>query len=99
MAYNPDTWYELMRSCPATPIAADGTVMNETTNLTPGQELQVRDQRDGNLVVVARGSAQGQEWQYLVRPVEFERALTQPGDLPRSGDAPTAPATTAGSPD
>src|SRR5688500_15559121 len=93
-----DTWKELMRECPVIPLDAEGREM-PAESLSPGNQLAVREERGDQLVVEGRGVTPAREWRYLVRREDFLRALTPPEGMPRSGQAPTAPATTAGGPD
>ncbi len=92
------TWYELMRACPAIPLATDGAELSPE-DLSPGLELAIDEERDERLVVVSRGSVPDRQWRYLVTRTDFERAITRPEDLPREGQAPTASSNTAGSPE
>ena len=92
------TWHELMRTCPATPLATDGAEL-APDELPPGLELAIEEERGEQLVVVSRGSVPDRQWRYLVTRADFERAITRPEDLPREGQSPTASANTAGSPE
>ena len=92
------TWYELMRDCPAIPLATDGAEL-PPEDLSPGLELTIEEERGEQLVVVSRGSVPDRQWRYLVARADFERAITRPDDAPREGQAPTAPASTSGGPD
>jgi hypothetical protein len=91
-------WIELLRACAAIPLGADGSELPEE-RLSPGQEVRVIEDRGERLVVSSRGGLPAREWLYLVRRLDFDAARTPPEGLPREGQAPTAPATTAGSPD
>ena len=92
------TWFELLRSCPAVPLATDGAEL-PPEDLSPGLELAIEEDRGEQLVVVSRGSVPDRQWRYLVTRADFERAVTRPQDLPGEGQAPTAPASTSGSPE
>jgi hypothetical protein len=93
-----ETWYELKRSCPAIPLATDGTEQ-EREDLPPAMQFRVVEERGDTLVLESRASTATSHWRYLVQRADFEAAITTPGGLPRAGQAPTAPASTSGSPD
>jgi len=93
-----DVWKELLRECPVTPLDTNGREMEPDT-LSPGNQLAVLEERGDRLLLKARGTAKESEWQYLVSRAAFALALTPPGDLPRSGQAPSEASALSGSPD
>ena len=95
---NPDTEYELLRACPAVPLAQDGREL-DPAEMPPAMKVQLVEERGDRLVVQSAGSTPTQQWRYLVARADFERAITPPEDLPREGLAPTASSNTVGSPD
>ena len=94
-----DTWYELMRNCPARPFTSDGELLTDVEELSPGRRLKIVEERDGQLVVTSEGTAPAAQWRYLVEREALQTAVTVPEGLPREGQAPKASANTAGSPD
>ncbi len=92
------TTYELLRACPAVPLATDGAEM-PPAEMSPGLEVTVEGEQDGRLIVAAAGSSPSQTYRYLVNRDDLARAIREPSLLPREGQAPTSSSNTAGSPD
>jgi hypothetical protein len=90
--------HELFRTCEAVPVEEGGSSL-QPEQLSPGSELVVMATEGDIVTVERRGTAPVQRRHYHVRRDELKRAITPPADQPREGQAPTAPATTAGSPD
>ena len=93
-----ETWHELKRACPAIPLATDGA-QQAREDLSPAMQLRIVEERGEQLLVESRSSTPSIQWRYLVQRRDFETAITTPDTLPREGQAPSAPATTSGSPD
>lgn|SRR5215207_1591377 len=91
-------WYELLRACPAVPIAQDGSDL-EPAEMPPAMQVRIIEQRGDHVIVESRASTETQRWRYRLARADLDRAVTPPETLPREGQAPTAPATSAGSPD
>lgn len=90
--------FELLRACPATPLATDGSEM-PADEMPPGLRLEIEGEQDGRLLVAAQGSSPSQTYRYLVTREALSRAVSRPELLPREGQAPTASSNTAGAPD
>jgi hypothetical protein len=92
------TTFELLRACPAIPLATDGSEM-PPAEMPPGMEVSLEGERMGRLIVSARGSSPSQAYRYIVGRDDLARAVREPSLLPREGQAPTSSSNTAGAPD
>lgn len=90
--------HELFRACEAQPVGEGGSTL-PPEEMSPGSEVTVVATDGDTVTVERRGTAPFQRQHFHVRRDELRRAITPPADQPREGQAPTAPATTAGSPD
>jgi hypothetical protein len=93
------TYHELFQPCPVQPLLPDGSPTGEHDELSPGNEVAVVEERGDQVVLEPRGVSAARPFRFLARRVDLEHALTPPENMPRAGMAPTAPASTSGSPD
>jgi len=93
-----ETTYELLRTCPAVPLATDGSEQ-PLTEMSPGLQVTIDGERDGRLIVSALGSSSSQTYRYIVSRDDLARAVREPELLPREGQALTSSSNTAGAPD
>ncbi len=90
--------HELLRACPAIPLATDGREL-PAGEMPPGLQVAIEGEQDGRLLVAAQGSSPSQTYRYLVTREALSRAVREPDLLPREGQAPTASSNTSGAPD
>ena len=90
--------YELLRACPAVPLTTEGRRL-ESAEMSPGLQVRIDGDQDGQLLVSAVGSSPVHTYRYLVNRDDLALAIREPSFLPREGQAPTASSNTAGAPD